>query len=267
MADAHVEQGPRATVFGSIAEDYGRLRPAPCEAAVDWLLPADCHRALDLAAGAGTLTALLAERVPEVTAVEPDDRMRAVLTARCPGVTALKGTAEELPLPDGRLDAVIVSSAWHWFDTARAVPEVGRVLRPGGRLGVVWSGLDNTVPWVAQWRTRFRPERTVDLGAQPQRHAQRGERLRADLSGPDSPFVRIESRTFTWTRRSTPGDAAALLGTYSAVILLPADERRELLAGAERALREQHGLDGDGEIDLPFRSVCWRATRSDGTDA
>jgi SAM-dependent methyltransferase len=264
------DAGRRATVFGSIAEDYGRLRPAPCAAAVEWLLPEGCHRVLDLAAGAGTLTALLTERVPEVVAVEPDDRMRAVLSARNPGVTALKGTAEELPLPDGGFDAVVVSSAWHWFDPRRAVPEIARVLRPGGRLSVVWNGLDGKVPWVAQWRAGLRPEQAgqgererAARSAEHRTYAGRGDRLREDLSVPGSLFDRVEEDVFTCTRRTAPGDAAALLGTYSRVIMLPADERRALVARAEEALRARHGLFGaDDDVDLPFSSRCWRATRS-----
>jgi SAM-dependent methyltransferase len=261
MTGQDVEWEGRAKVFGTVADEYGRLRPAPCEKAVDWLVPPGCGRVLDLAAGAGTLTALLAERVPEVTAVEPDDRMRAVLSARCPGVGALDGTAEALPLPDGGLDAVVVASAWHWFDAARAVPEIARVLRPGGRLSVVWNSLDRTVPWVAQWQSRLRQDTAAAENDHAQRLADRGSRLRGDLSGPGSPFGAIEEQVFTCTRRTTTGDTSALLGTYSRTIMLPDSERRQLLARAEEALREQLGLVGDAEVELPFRSLCWRATR------
>ncbi|CAG6394977.1 class I SAM-dependent methyltransferase [Streptomyces cocklensis] len=263
MAGQDEERDRRAGVFGSVAEDYARLRPAPCEEAVRWLLPDGSRRALDLAAGAGTLTRLLTEAVPEVTAVEPDGRMRLVLAARCPGATVLEGTAEALPLPDGRFDAVVVASAWHWFDPVRAVPEIGRVLRPGGQLGVVWNSLDVAVPWVAEWYALLRPVHAAAAPREPaQRLASRGVQLRTDLNAPGSPFGEVEEHAFTCTRRSTAGDAAALLGTYSRVILLPEEERRELLAKAEEKLRDRLGLVGDEEFDLPFRSLCWRAARA-----
>jgi SAM-dependent methyltransferase len=262
MAVEDVARNPRAQVFGTIAEEYARLRPAPCDAAVEWLVPEECRRLLDLAAGAGTLTARLAERVPEVIAVEPDDRMRGVLTARCPGVTAYRGTAEALPLPDGELDAVVVASAWHWFDPERAIPEIARVLRPGGRLSVVWNSLDHGVPWVAQWAARSRSEQDAAEREYGRRWDRRGERLCADLSAPGSPFGLVEEAVFTCTRRATPGDATALLGTYSRMIMLPAAEREALLATSEQALRELLGVVGDEEVELPFRSLCWRATRS-----
>jgi SAM-dependent methyltransferase len=82
----------RAMSFGAIADDYDRLRPQPLAEAVDWLLPDDCQTAVDVGTGTGLLTRALADRVAQVTAVEPDPRMRAVLRARSPGVRVLAGT-------------------------------------------------------------------------------------------------------------------------------------------------------------------------------
>jgi SAM-dependent methyltransferase len=134
--------------FGAIAADYDRLRPPPPAAAVDWLLPAGCRVAIDLAAGTGLLTRLLAARVAQVIAVEPDTRMAAVLQARSPGVRVVQGRGEAIPVPDASADGVFVSSAWHWLDPGRAVPEIARVLRDGGRFGVIWTGRDRQVDWV-----------------------------------------------------------------------------------------------------------------------
>ncbi|WP_031516039.1 class I SAM-dependent methyltransferase [Streptomyces sp. NRRL F-5123] len=250
----------RAAAFGRVAEDYGRLRPAPQEEAVGWMLPEGASAVLDLAAGAGTLTALLAPRVPEVYAVEPDDRMRAVLAERLPDADVRRGSAESIPLPDAAVDAVIVSSAWHWFDTGRAVPEIARVLRSGGRLGIVWNGIDRGVDWVDRWSSGL-----GGTGGQPaptERWARRGELLRTALETPDSPFGALEHAAFTTTRRTTPAEAAALLGTYSRVILLPEQERRALLARARDTLCAQLGIGPDDAFDLPFRALTWRAARS-----
>lgn len=249
----------RAGAFGRVAEDYGRLRPAPQGEAVDWMLPAGAGAVLDLAAGAGTLTAMLPSRAGRVYAVEPDARMRAVLGARVPGVEVRDGAAEAIPLADAAVDAVIVSSAWHWFDTDRAVPEIARVLRPGGRLGVVWNGIDRGVDWVDRWSSGL-----GGAGGQPapQGHsARRGELLRAALETPDSPFGPLEHAVFTTARRTTPADAAALLGTYSRVILLPEEERRTLLARARDALCAELGIGPDDAFDLPFRALTWRTER------
>ncbi|MEU6171029.1 class I SAM-dependent methyltransferase [Streptantibioticus parmotrematis] len=251
----------RAGSFGTVAEEYGRLRPAPCDEAVEWLVPKDRRTVLDLAAGAGTLTALLAERVPEVVAVEPDDRMRAVLAARRPDVRALRGTAESIPLTDGRVDAVVVSSAWHWFDAPRAVTEIARVLRPGGTLGVVWNGMDSSVPWVAEWQARVRPEMAGTRTEERRRwFHDRGARLREDIASGGPLFGEVEQATFSCVRSATPADVAALLGTYSRVILLPEGGRRQLIARAEELLRERLP-EGEETLQVPFRSLCWRVTR------
>jgi SAM-dependent methyltransferase len=100
-----------ATSFGSMADTYDRVRPGPPPAALDWLLPAGCALAVDLAAGTGLLTRALEGRAGQVVAVEPDERMRHVLAARSPGVPVLDGRAERIPLPDGCAGVVLVSHA------------------------------------------------------------------------------------------------------------------------------------------------------------
>ena len=61
----------------------------------------------------------------------------------------LEGTAEQIPLPDASVAAVTVAQAFHWFDTAAAAAEIQRVLRPEGRLAVIWNAWDEQVDWVA----------------------------------------------------------------------------------------------------------------------
>jgi SAM-dependent methyltransferase len=98
--------------------------------ALEWILPGHVELAVDLGAGTGALTRLLIARANEVVAVEPDDRMRAVLVAEVPGATAVTGRGEDMPLPDGCADAVVASSSWHWMDPIPTLHEVGRVLKP-----------------------------------------------------------------------------------------------------------------------------------------
>jgi ubiquinone/menaquinone biosynthesis C-methylase UbiE len=141
----------RALSFGAVADTYDRYRPAPPGEAVDWVLPTNAVDVLDLGAGTGAVTRLLRTRVPgKVVAAEPDARMRAVLVRRVPDMSAVGARAEALPFADESFDAVAVSSAWHWMDLALTVPEAARVLRPGGRLGVLWNGPARDVGWVAE---------------------------------------------------------------------------------------------------------------------
>jgi SAM-dependent methyltransferase len=137
---------PAARGFARVADVYERARPEYPEEAIGWLTAwLDLHvgrTVVDLAAGTGKLTRRLVRTGARVVAVEPLAEMRAELERAVPGVEALEGTAEAIPLPDGFADAVTVAQAFHWFDAVRALAEIGRVLRPGGRLGLIWNTRD-----------------------------------------------------------------------------------------------------------------------------
>src|SRR3954452_2306324 len=134
--------------FGAAAQVYERARPGYPPEAVDLLLAPGARRVADVGAGTGKFSRLLVAAGLDVVAVEPDARMRAELARVLPGVPVLEGSAEALPLEDSGVDAVVVAQAWHWVDPARALPEVARVLSPGGGLGVVWNERTLGEPWV-----------------------------------------------------------------------------------------------------------------------
>ena len=140
--------------FALVPDDYERGRPMyPFEAVrrlVRELRIKPSSAVLDLAAGTGKLTRLLAQLGSDITAVEPVNEMRQRLVETVPGVTALAGTAEAIPLEDGSMDAVTVGQAFHWFDGDAALAEIHRVLRPRTRLGLIWNVKDETVDWVSQ---------------------------------------------------------------------------------------------------------------------
>lgn len=120
-------------------EDYERGRPGYPEQVVDLAELAPSARALELAAGTGKFTRQLVARIAHVVAVEPDPGMRRLLVTGCPGVEAIDGTAEQIPLADDAVDAVFVAQAFHWFDNEPALREIARVLRPGGAVVVMWN--------------------------------------------------------------------------------------------------------------------------------
>jgi ubiquinone/menaquinone biosynthesis C-methylase UbiE len=138
----------RSLSFGEEAAAYERGRPSYPPEAIDWLLPPGARDVLDLGAGTGKLTVRLVERGLDVVAVDPIPEMLEVLRRSLPDTPALLGSAEEIPLPDASVDSVLVAQAWHWFDPERAVSEVARVLRPGGRIGLVWNVRDERSGWV-----------------------------------------------------------------------------------------------------------------------
>lgn len=81
----------------------------------------------------------------------------------------VSGTGEAIPLPDASADALFVASAWHWLDESRAIPEIARVVRGGGRLGVLWSSRDRELEWVRELDLRSGEQRPAITADQPVR--------------------------------------------------------------------------------------------------
>jgi SAM-dependent methyltransferase len=240
----------RALSFGSIAVDYHRYRPRTPSGLLDWLLPASARDVVDLAAGTGALTELLVQRPVSVTAVEPDPGMRQVLVEAAPGAIVVAGTAEAIPLPDACADVLFAASAWHWFDPERAVPEIARVLRDGGSLCVLRNGMDTRVEWVAGLRTRtVTPSERQRLG-------------RDHLTLPaGSPFTDAERHEVTWVAPMPVMDLLNLLETFSQAITATPQERRRSRERAILLLSEHPDTRGLDVIDVPMRSIGWRAVR------
>jgi SAM-dependent methyltransferase len=248
-----VTRAQRARSFGSIAHDYDRLRPGPAPEALDWLITPDIKVAVDLAAGTGLLTRALAERVPTVIAVEPDPQMRAVLEERTPGVQVLEGVGEAIPLPDASADALCISSAWHWMDPDRALPEIARVLRDGGLFAVLRSGRDRAIPWV-------RDLDGLPGQAKSDGGPQSGNVSRGAVMLPDHRLFDDErTELFPANRPMSVEDIVAMCGTYSAIITASAADRAEVLDSVRAELAER--FPGQTEIDFPMRTAVWRATR------
>jgi SAM-dependent methyltransferase len=238
------DHAAHANSFGPVADIYDRGRPPYPAAALDWLLPPGRPRVIDLGAGTGKLTRVIHDRRLPVTAVEPSAGMLAQLAESVPGVPVVRGAAEKIPLPDGSAEAVLVAQAWHWVDPAQAVPEVARVLTPGGRLGLLWNVRDNRADWV----------RRLDeiIGNRD------GSSDEDAVVGP--PFGPVSRERFAWVHTIGPEPLIDLVASRSAVILLPADERAALLGEVRQLMATHPDLVGRTEFDLPYVTYCVRAT-------
>lgn len=136
-----------AKSFENIGADYDRYRPGFPDAAAESIVPERVSTALDLGAGTGKFTGLLTSRADRVIAVEPAEAMLNVLRAKLPGVEALVGGAENIPVPDATAEVVSVAQAFHWFDREPACAEIRRVLVPSGTLGLLWNHSDPDCHW------------------------------------------------------------------------------------------------------------------------
>jgi SAM-dependent methyltransferase len=139
------EQG---RVFGKVAESYDRGRPGYPREAVEWLVGSGSKSVLELGAGTGKLTRTLVDLGHDVHATDPDEAMLEVLRGHLPDVRTSVGSAEHIPAPDLTYDVVVAGQAFHWFDLDKALPEISRVLNPGGTLALAWNQRDESIPWV-----------------------------------------------------------------------------------------------------------------------
>lgn len=235
-----------AASFGSAAEKYERGRPSYPVDAVEWLVPRAARHVLDLGAGTGKLTALLVDLGLDVIAVDPSFEMLAQLDVTVSDATSAVGTAEHIPLPDDSVDAVLVAQAWHWVDPAIAVPEVARVLCPGGTLGLVWNVRDERVPWVARLGELI--------------HDSKAEQFLKHPELPGEPFGTAEMSEFTWQQ---PFDRAQLLdmvASRSHYITSAVAEQRVILSAVNHLLDTDEDLAAEPTWTLPYRTICFRMT-------
>jgi SAM-dependent methyltransferase len=250
----------RASSFGAAAGQYAQYRPGYAEAAIRWCLApvsgAQPVRVVDLGAGTGILTGALARLGADMVAVEPDQAMLAELRRQLPGVRAMEGSAEALPMPDQSADAVLCGQAMHWFDLDRALPEIARVLMPGGVLAGMWNVDDDRVDWVAKvaamskagailsrWRTT--PESDSEQGV-----------LRAGSRW----FAPVEEREFGNGQLRSADSLVAAIATQSRMLVMDEAERVRALAAVRDFLHRQPETSA-GDFSLPLVTVALRAVR------
>jgi SAM-dependent methyltransferase len=266
MTESQAEREERlrhGSSFGAAAAVYAEHRPDYAEDAVQWALePVSTReplRVLDLGAGTGKLTATLVRLGAEVTAVEPDPAMLAELRRWSGPAQALSGSAEDIPLPDASVDAVLAGQAMHWFDLSRAVPEIGRVLVPGGVLAALWNVDDDRVDWVAALAQISKGKANVTLRQWRDRAGRtRQERLAAFGSGL---FGTPEVGEFTHGQRRTADSLVATIGTHSNLLVLTEPDRARLLAEVRDFLNTRPQT-AAGEFVLPMVTAVLRTIRT-----
>jgi SAM-dependent methyltransferase len=248
-----METTPRRLTFGAHAAEYELARPAwPVEVA-RWFVPEDATLVVELGAGTGKLTRALAELGLRVVAVEPDERMRAVLQGNV--LDGVEGSAEEIPCADGSAGAVVAGSAIHWFDLERALPEIHRVLRPGGRLGFGWNHRDTEHPTIAAMSE-------IVYGAQGRNDG--GHWTTRDWAGEltaSGLFGDVERKRFEHVHEIPRAALEAHLLSYAGVAALPADVRDDVFSHVAEVLDSDRELSHGERLRLPFAVHAFRARR------
>ncbi len=244
-----------ATSFERAALVYARSRPSYPAEAVNWLV-GGAEAVLDLGAGAGALTAVLIDLPLRVTAAEPSPSMLAQLTRAAPGAVGVQALAERLPFAAASFDLVTVAQAFHWFDHETALPDISRVLRLGGTLGVIYNTRDESDAFVqalSRLLTSIQPPTpTGDWGA--------GSVQAIEGS---AHFGQVQSREFTWRTPMDRDRVVGLVASRSYVINLGETARRDVLSRTSE-LVDRH-TSRAGRLEMPYVTQCWRATALSAT--
>ena len=284
---AGLERQRHGAVFGTRAAAYAEHRPDYPDAAVAWALAplapsapgqppargeapapreppapgrprASRLRAVDLGAGTGKLTAVLTRHAARVLALEPDPAMLAELRRAVPGSLPAVARAERLPLPDASVDAVLAAQSAHWFDLDQAMPEIARVLRPGGVLAGLWNTDDDRVGWVAGLAALTPGLASVPLSRWRE---QGGDILSRWLAGaPGSGFGPAAQAEFGHAQPRTADSLVATIATHSTVLLMGPGERAAALAAVREFLAGRPET-AAGPFTLPIVTQVMRAVR------
>jgi ubiquinone/menaquinone biosynthesis C-methylase UbiE len=249
--DDSVPDADRAKSFGAVAAAYDAGRPTFPAEALSWILgPGRGLQVLDLGAGTGKLAAVAAGLGHAVVAVDPSQEMLEVCRRR-PRIDTMVGAAESIPLAHASVDAVIVGQAFHWFDHSRALPEIARVLRPNGVLGLLWNKADTVVPWV---RRMLQVIQGDGFGG-------------SDVFDPmpillqSNLFTLLETARFRHWHDLDRNGLRQLAQSHSRVAVLKETRRDQVLAQID--LIYQHTARPPEPLRMPYFTDCYRAYPSE----
>ena len=237
-----------------MGKDYDRVRPSYPLDAIRWATPSTSADVVDLGCGSGKLTLRLAESGHRVVGVDPSVRMLEGL--RGAGVPIVCGTAEDIPLAAGCADVVTAAQAFHWFDHGRALPEIRRVLRPGGDLALLWNFRDEAVSWVRELSEIIGSEDAMRVTV-----GERGsfERRIEQVLVRSGVFDSVETRRFSLDQEMDRDHLAGLVASRSYVSVLDPRARQELLEAVSELCRTHPELRGRERFALPYVTITIRA--------
>lgn len=255
--------GPHPTAvrgFGHDARTYSHGRPGFPPEALDWLVRdlglSRGDTVVELGAGTGKFTALLAQTGVDIVAVEPVAAMLEQLAADLPGVRTLAAHAAALPIADETAHAVICAQSFHWFANAGALAEIHRVLKPGGVLGLVWNVRDRRVHWVD------RLSRLVDRHEGDAPRYDQGEWSRVF---PAPGFGPLSERSVAHAHVGSPEQVIVQrIASVSFIAALPEEDRSALLDEVRALIATEPELAGKPEVGMPYLTRMFWCVKTSG---
>lgn len=238
---------------------YLRGRPTYPEAVKTWLREAlllgQGKTVLDVGAGTGKFIPLLQTTRATIHALEPVEAMRTEIEAKFPQVKAISGSAQNIPLPDASLDAIICAQAFHWFATPATLAEFSRVLKPGGTLGLIWNVRDETKDWVASLTDIMTPyEKDV-----PRYHTGHWRQM-----FPTPGFSALHETQFPHQHTGAPEDVIiARVLSVSFIASLPDEERAKITQKVRALIATTPELAGETTVSFPYATAAFCCTKQD----
>ena len=243
--------------FSTQAVTYAQGRPDYPRQLTGWLADALQISAqstvIDLGAGTGKFTRLLSSLAPTLIAVEPVAAMGAQLAKLLPDVRLVDGTAESIPLATASADALVCAQAFHWFSTRAALTEIHRVLKPEGRLGLVWNVRDESVDWVAAITEIITPYE----GDTPRFHT---GRWREAFTGEF--FSDPEMICFPYSHVGSPQEVIMdRFLSVSFIAALPAAQKARVTEQLRTLIDTHPALKGRDTVAFPYQTQTYRCNR------
>jgi SAM-dependent methyltransferase len=242
--------------FQAAAEVYERSRPDYPGEAIDRMIQdleiGRTATVLDMGAGTGKLTRMLLPTGARLVGLDPVEAMRRMLIAAVPEALVVGGTAEALPFGEASFDAVVAGQAFHWFRGEQALAEIHRVLRPSGRMGLIWNVRDHAVPWVA------RLTEIIDRYEAGAPREATGDWRRAFSS--TTYFGTLHQRRFHHEQRLDREGLVDRVASMSFIAALPPERRQEVLTEIRRLAEEN--ADGSGILVMPYNTDLYWCVRA-----
>lgn len=243
--------------FSTQAVTYAQGRPDYPRQLTGWLTDAlqitPHSTVIDLGAGTGKFTRLLSTVAPTLIAVEPVEAMGAQLKKLLPDVRLLSGTAEAIPLEAATADALVCAQAFHWFSTEAALAEIHRVLKPDGRLGLIWNVRDESVGWVAAITEIITPYE----GDTPRFHT---GRWREAFTG--EYFSAPEMTCFPYSHVGSPQEVIMdRFLSVSFIAALPEAQKARVTEQLQVLITTHPDLRGRETVAFPYQTQAYRSQR------
>jgi SAM-dependent methyltransferase len=243
--------------YAAKADHYSQGRPDYPDDILGWLRESldlgPGKTVVDLGAGTGKFTAYLRKTGARVIAVEPVQQMRQKLSDSFPDVEALAGTAQAISLPDASADALTCATAFHWFATDATMREIHRVLKPGGKLGLIWNVRDESIGWVKEV-ARIVNEHEGDA---PRQGSGAWKRL-----FPFDGISPLRQVRFPHGHTGSPEDVIVnRMRSISFIAALPDQEEAKVVARVRALIAAEPSLAGQTTVTMPYITAAYSAEK------